>query len=119
MLDNLLSFFVSNAYADTAMPATPAPGGSMMSMFIMVGVFFVFMYFVSIRPQTKRAKEHRNLLNSLTKGDEVVTSSGILGKIAKINENYVVLNLTDAVEITIQKSAIISALPKGTLKSIV
>ncbi len=91
----------------------------MISMLVMVGVVFLFMYFVSIRPQTKRAKEHRHLLGSLSKGDEVMTSGGILGRIVKLNDSYVVLSLTDTVEITIQKSSIVSALPKGTLKSIV
>jgi preprotein translocase subunit YajC len=120
MLGNILNLFVNTAYADTAAnTAQPPPGGSMVSMFVMVGIVILFMYFVSIRPQTKRAKEHRNLLNSLSKGDEVMTSGGILGKIAKLNENYVALALTDSVEITVQKSSIVSALPKGTIKSVV
>jgi len=120
MLDTILNFFISSAHADTVTPAVQTPpGGGMLPMLGMVAVVFVFMYFVSIRPQTKRAKEHRNLLNSLTKGDEVMTSGGILGKIAKINDNYAVLALADTVEITVQKSSIVSALPKGTLKSIV
>jgi preprotein translocase subunit YajC len=94
----------------------PQQGG--MSFFIMMAVLIFFMYFAIWRPQSKRAKEQKNLLTSLTKGDEVVTAGGILGTINKINDNYVVLTLADNVEITLQKSSIVAALPKGTLKSI-
>ena len=108
-------FFISSAHADTA--AAPAPQGGF-SFFIMMAVLIFFMYFAIWRPQSRRAKEQRNLLNSLAKGDEVVTAGGILGTINKLSDNYVVLSLADNVEITIQKSSIVSALPKGTLKSI-
>ena len=84
----------------------------------MVGIFILYMYFIVLRPQNKRAKEQRALLGNLTKGDEVVTAGGILGKIVKVNDNYAVIALADNVEITIQKSSIVNALPKGTLKSI-
>ena len=117
LVDNILNFFVSSAYADTS--ASPPSTGGGLSMLVMIGVFFVFLYFVTWRPQNKRAKEHRNLLNSLAKGDEIITAGGLLGRISKISDNYVVLALTDNVEITIQKNSIVSALPKGTLKSIV
>ncbi|HSW69835.1 MAG TPA: preprotein translocase subunit YajC [Gammaproteobacteria bacterium] len=110
------SFFISNAYAADSSPA-PAPQGGF-SFFIMMGVLIFFMYFAIWRPQTRRAKEQKMLINSLAKGDEVVTAGGILGTISKVSDNYVVLSLTDNVEITIQKSSIVSALPKGTLKSI-
>lgn len=114
-----LEFFVGNAYADTATTAaTSSQQGGGFSLMIMTGIFILFMYFVMWRPQSKRAKEHRDLLGALTKGDEVVTAGGILGKISKINDNYVVLSLADNIEITVQKSAIANALPKGTLKSI-
>lgn len=116
IVNNIINFLVSPAYADTAAPAQQNGGG--FSLLLMTGVFILFMYFVIWRPQSKRAKEQRNLLNSLAKGDEVVTISGILGRIAKINDNYVQLALADNIEITIQKSAIAGALPKGTLKSI-
>ncbi len=116
LIDTISSFFISTAYADTASPAHPQQGG--FSFFVMMAILIFFMYFAIWRPQTKRAKEQRQLLNSLAKGDEVVTAGGILGTINKISDNYVVLSLTDTVEITIQKSSIVSALPKGTLKSI-
>lgn len=115
-VNNIINFLVSPAYADTATPAQQSGGG--FSLMLMTGVFILFMYFVIWRPQSKRAKEQRNLLSSLAKGDEVVTVSGILGRIAKMSDNYVQLALTDNIEITIQKSSIAGALPKGTLKSI-
>src|SRR5579871_641850 len=113
---SLLNFIIPSDHADTA--AVPAQGGSNVSMLVMLAVFFLFMYFVMWRPQNKRAKEHRNLINSLTKGDEVVTAGGLLGKIVKVTDSYIVLAVTDNAEIVMQKSSIASALPKGTLKSI-
>ena len=115
-VNNIINFLVSPAYADTGAPAQQ--GGGAFSLTLMMGVFLIFMYFAVWRPQSKRAKEQRNLLSSLTKGDEVVTIGGILGKIAKINDNYIHLALADNIEIMIQKSSIAGALPKGTLKSI-
>lgn len=117
LVQDILGFFVSNAYADVAAPAAPQQGGGF-SLVIMTGIFILFMYFAMWRPQSKRAKEHREVLNALAKGDEVITAGGILGKISKISDNYVVLTLADNVDVTIQKSSIANALPKGTLKSI-
>lgn len=115
---NLLgNFFMTPAYAEAAAPAQQQQGGGL-SLILMLAVLILFMYFVAWRPQNKRTKEHRELINSLTKGDEIVTAGGILGKITKITDNYAVVALADNVEITIQKSSIVSALPKGTLKSI-
>ncbi len=117
VLNDFLQFFVSNAYADTA--AAPAQQGGGLSLIMMTGIFILFMYFVMWRPQSKRVKEHRNLISSLAKGDEVVTAGGILGRVVKISDTYIVLSLADNVEITMQKSSISNVLPKGTLKSIV
>jgi preprotein translocase subunit YajC len=116
ILNNILDIFIPSAHADPIM--TPAAQNGGMSMIMMLGVFVFFMYFVLWRPQNKRAKEHRDLITALTMGDEVVTSGGIIGKITKLTDNYVVLGLSENNEITVQKSAIVSALPKGTLKSI-
>ena len=113
--DMISDFFISSAHAETG--AQPAPQGGF-SFFIMMGILIFFMYFAIWRPQARRAKEQRNLLNSLAKGDEVVTAGGMLGTIAKLSEQYVVLALANNVEITLQKSSIVSALPKGTLKSV-
>lgn len=119
ILNDLLQFFISDAYADTTAAAASAPPqGGPMPLMLMTGIFILFMYFVMWRPQSKRAREHRNLVNSLVKGDEVITAGGMLGKISKISDNYVVISLADNVEITLQKSSIANALPKGTLKSI-
>lgn len=115
ILSNILNFFIPNAYADTA--AAPQQGGGF-SLLIMLGIFVFFMYFAIWRPQSKRAREHRDLIGSLTKGDEVITTGGILGRIAKITDQYLVISIAENVEITVQKSAIANALPKGTLKSI-
>jgi preprotein translocase subunit YajC len=122
VLNNVLSFFITSAHADTALvsptSAAAPQGAGNFSLVLMLGIFIVFMYFAVWRPQAKRAKEQRNLLDSLTKGDEVVTTGGILGKISKVADNYIVLALAENVEITVQKSSIAGALPKGTLKSI-
>lgn len=117
ILNSLASFLITDAHAADAPVAAQQQGGGL-SLAMMVGVFVIFMYFVVWRPQNKRAKEQRDLLGSLAKGDEVVTAGGILGKITKVSDAYVVMALADNVEITIQKSSIVSALPKGTLKSI-
>ncbi len=114
IIDSLLNAVITPAYADAA--AAPQQGGGM-SLMLMFAVFVLFMYFMIWRPQSKRAKEQRNLLNSLTKGDEVITAGGILGKITKVTDQYVVIALNDTVEITMQKGSIVGALPKGTLKS--
>ena len=111
------SFFISNASAATQAPAQAQQGGGI-QLIGMLGIFVLFMYFAVWRPQSKRAKEQRDLLGALSKGDEVVTAGGILGKITKVSDAYVVLALADNVEVTIQKSSVVSALPKGTLKSI-
>ncbi len=101
---------ISPAYAQ----AGGAPQGSGIFELVMIVVF----YFLLIRPQQKRAKEHQQLVNELAKGDEVITAGGILGKITKVDENYAVVEIADNMEIKLQKSSIQSTLPKGTLKSI-
>lgn len=107
-----MDFLISNAYAEGA--AAPAGGG--LEMILMMGVFFALMYFMIIRPQQKRAKEHKQMLDALSKGDEVVTGGGVLGKVAGIGENFVELAIADNVTIKVQKQAITSVLPKGTMK---
>ena len=83
----------------------------------LVGLFVLF-YFIAIRPQRKRQKEHAQMVSALSKGDEVVTTSGILGKIASLDDNYIVLTVSDKVELKFQRVHIHAVLPKGTLKSI-
>lgn len=114
-----MSFLIPAAYADTAAPAAAAaaPGGDLMSIVMLVG-FVVIFYLMIWRPQAKRAKEHKNLIGSLQKGDEVVTSGGIAGKVVKVADEFVVIEVSDTVELKMQKGAIAAALPKGTLKAI-
>ncbi len=103
--------FISDAHAEAA----PAPAGGGTEMLIMIGIFFAIMYFMIIRPQQKRQKEHKSLMDSLTKGDEVVTNGGMMGKIKAVSDDVVRIELTESVVIKVQKSAIASVLPKGTL----
>ena len=106
---------ISPAYAQT-----PAAAGGLGSFepLLMIGLMFVVMYFVLIRPQMKRAKEHKQLLEGLQKGDEVVALGGIVGKIIEINEQYVTLEIATETQIVVQRPAVQVLLPKGTIKSI-
>ncbi|MDO8447256.1 MAG: preprotein translocase subunit YajC [Rhodoferax sp.] len=109
--------FISSAFAQTA-PAAAAGGdmqSSLMSMLPLV-LMFVVLYFVMIRPQMKKTKEHRAMIDALAKGDEVVTAGGVLGKVAKLGESYVTLEVAAGVEIQIQRSAVVQVLPKGSIK---
>jgi len=113
-----MSFLIPAAYADAAAPAAAAgPAGTGFEWIFLVG-FLVIFYLMIWRPQAKRAKEQKNLLSSLQKGDEVVTTGGIAGKITKVSDAFVVLEVSDTVEMKFQKGAIAATLPKGTLKAI-
>lgn len=107
----LLDFFISSAYAQDA-----APQAGLMS-FLPLIIIFVIFYFLLIRPQMKRAKEHKNLVAALSVGDEVVTNGGLLGKITKVSESFVTVEVADNVKIKLQKHAVASVMPKGTIKS--
>jgi preprotein translocase subunit YajC len=107
--------FISQAQAQTAGQAPP--DGGIMQLVMLVGLFVLF-YFIAIRPQRKRQKEHGNMVSALAKGDEVVTTSGILGKIVKLEGDYLLLNVSDNVDLKFQKHSIHAVLPKGTLKNI-
>ena len=109
--------FISSAFAQTA-PAAAAGGdmqSSLMSMLPLV-LMFVVLYFVMIRPQMKRQKEHKAMIDALAKGDEVVTAGGLLGKVAKLGESYVHVEVASGVELQVQRTAVVQVLPKGTLK---
>ncbi|MCZ6898154.1 MAG: preprotein translocase subunit YajC [Betaproteobacteria bacterium] len=105
---------ISDAYAQAS---TPAGGGMLMELPLIALVIAIF-YFVVIRPQTKRTKEQKSMIEALQKGDEVVTSGGELGRVTKLTGNYLILEVSPNVEIILQKTAIQTLLPKGTLKSI-
>ena len=106
---------INTAFAQGS--GAPMGGGGMESLILIVLMFGV-LYFLMIRPQMKRAKEHKTMVESLQKGDEVVALGGVLGRINKISENYVTLGVSESVEIQIQRSAIQVVLPKGTIKNI-
>ncbi|TBU99924.1 preprotein translocase subunit YajC [Stutzerimonas kirkiae] len=109
-----MSFLIPAAYADV--PAA-APAGSGFEWIFLVGFLAIF-YLMIWRPQAKRAKEHKNLIGNLQKGDEIVTSGGIVGKVVKVADDFVVIEVSDSVELKFQKVAIVATLPKGTLKAI-
>ena len=111
-----MSFFINSAYAQGTAPAASAPNPAF--QFFILGAFIVVFYLIIWRPQSKRAKEHKTLIESITKGDEVLTSGGMLGKVTKVDENYVTIQVAENVELKMQKTAIAAALPKGTIKSI-
>jgi len=106
-----MDFFISSAMA-----ADAPPQGGGLQLVIMVAIFFGIMYFMIIRPQAKKGKEHAALLESLSKGDEVVTSAGIIGKITKLGDNYIEVKTSESSSLTFQRGAIVSILPKGTVK---
>ncbi|CAZ86857.1 MAG: preprotein translocase subunit YajC [Thiomonas sp.] len=106
---------ISVAHAQAAAPA-PSAGSTLMSLLPII-VMFVILYFVMLRPQMKKQKELRAMLAALAKGDEVVTTGGVVGKISKINDNYVTLEIAANTEVLLQRSAVTMVLPKGTIKS--
>ena len=110
---SLLDLIISPAAAQAA----PAQQGSPMSLLVMMVLFFAVFYFMAIRPQMKRAKEHRALLAGLSKVDEVVAAGGIAGRVEDLGEHFVGVEIANGVTIKVQKNAITAVLPKGTLKS--
>ena len=110
-----MNFLISTAHAQEA--AAPQGPGAMFNLIFIGGMFLLF-YLILWRPQSKRAKEHRELVNSLAKGDEVLTSGGILGRITNVTDDYVTIQVAKDVELNLQKASVAAALPKGTIKSI-
>ncbi|MCG2586898.1 preprotein translocase subunit YajC [Massilia sp. TS11] len=109
--------FITNAYAQTT-AAAPAGAGGFLEMTWPLILMFVIMYFLMIRPQQKRAKEHKTMMDALGKGDEVVTAGGMLGKVVKVSETYVTIEVAANTEVVMQKNSITTILPKGTLKAL-
>ena len=109
--------FISSAYAQTA-PAAAAGGdmqSSLMSLLPLV-LMFVVLYFVMIRPQMKKQKEHRAMVDALAKGDEVATAGGLVGKVTKLGDNYLGVEIAQGVEVQVQRTAVVQVLPKGSIK---
>jgi len=107
-----MSFFISDALA--------APGGQgdpLMSFLPLVFIFVVF-YFLLIRPQTKKAKEHKQMVEALAKGDEVVTNGGLLGRISKVGDSFIELDISEGVTVRVQRNAVANLMPKGTIKGL-
>ncbi len=111
-----MSLFINTAHA----AAAPAPAGGGMEMIIMLAVFGLVFYFMIYRPQAKRMKEHKSLMSALSKGDEVLTQGGIVGKITKVSDekDFIVVSISESTEVTVQKGSINAVLPKGTMKSL-
>ncbi|WP_371188533.1 preprotein translocase subunit YajC [Thalassotalea maritima] len=110
-----MDFFISKAHA----AAQPQSGGGF-EMLIMLLIFGVVFYFMIYRPQAKRVKEHKSLMESLSKGDEVLTQGGVVGKIVKVSteKDFIVVSVAEGTELTVQKAAVSAVLPKGTMKSL-
>ena len=111
-----MSFFISDAIADSA-PAAAAGPDPLASLILPIGLVVLFYFFLT-RPQSKRHKEHKAMLASLQKGEEVTTTGGILGKITAIGENFVSLEIGDKLVIHVQKHAVQAVMPKGTMKDV-
>jgi preprotein translocase subunit YajC len=108
-----MNFLIDNAWAQAAQ----SPAGGSMGFIIMMGLFFVIFYFMLIRPQSKRAKEHRAMLAALAAGDEVITGGGILGRVVEVGESFITIEVAAGVQLKVQKQQVSSLVPKGTFKS--
>ena len=108
---------ISNAWAKAAPAAGGDPTSGLMGMLPII-LMFVVLWFLMIRPQMKRAKEHKAMVEAMQKGDEVLTNGGIAGRITKMGETYISVEIAESVEISVQKTAVTAVLPKGTLKSL-
>ena len=109
---NMIDFFVNNAWAA---PAQQQPG---FMSFVPLIILFIIFYFILIRPQMKQAKQHKQLVASLAKGDEIATNGGLLGKIKEVGDNFIVVEVSKETEVKIQKQAVSIVYPKGTLKTL-
>ena len=107
--------FISEAFAQAAPAAAPG-GDSLITSMLLPVLMIVVLYFIILRPQMKRQKEHKAMVEALAKGDEVVTSGGVLGKVSKLGDTFVGLEVADGVEIQIQRTAVVQVMPKGTVK---
>ncbi len=110
-----MSFFIADAWAQQGGQAAQEP--SALLSFLPLVLILVLFYFLLIRPQAKRAKEHKQMVQNLSKGDEVVTSGGLLGRVTEVGDNFLVLEIADNISVRVQKNMVASLMPKGTMKS--
>ena len=108
--------FISEAFAQVAPAPASSGGGFGVEQLIMFGLMFVVLYFVMIRPQMKRQKEHKAMIDALAKGDEVVIAGGVLGKVTKMGDSYLHVEVAPSVELQVQRASVVQVLPKGTIK---
>ncbi len=108
-----MSFFISDAVA-----AAPQGQGDALTSFLPLIFIFVVFYFLLIRPQSKKAKEHKQMVEALAKGDEVVTNGGLLGRISKIGDNFIEVELSEGMTVKVQRQAVANLMPKGTIKGL-
>ena len=109
--------FISTAYAQTA-PAAAAGGGAESTLYSLLPLvlMFVVLYFIMIRPQMKKQKEHKAMIDAIAKGDEVIIAGGIMGRVAKMGDSYLHIEVANNVEVQVQRAAVVQVLPKGTFK---
>lgn len=107
-----MEFFVNNAYAQGSGAAAPGMGD-----FVFLILLFVIFYFLLLRPQMKKAKQHRKLVSELSKGDEVVTVGGVLGRITNVGDDFITLEIAEGLEVKVQRQSVAAAMPKGTIKA--
>jgi preprotein translocase subunit YajC len=107
-----MNFFISDAMA------APQAQGDALTSFLPLIVIFVIFYFLLIRPQSKKAKEQKLMIGALAKGDEIVTNGGVLGKIVKLGDNFIELEVADGVNLKVQRHAVSMLMPKGTIKEL-
>ena len=112
-----MNLILSDAWAEGPAPAAGSAAGGGLVGFLPLIIIFIIFYFLLIRPQSKRAKEHRAMVDALAKGDEVVTNGGIVGRITQVADVYATVEIADNVSVKIQRTAITALLPKGTVKS--
>ncbi|WP_225087202.1 preprotein translocase subunit YajC [Pectobacterium colocasium] len=111
-----MSLFISDAAATAV---TPGQGGGTVQLVIMLAVFGLIFYFMILRPQQKRAKEHKKLMDSISKGDEVLTTGGLVGRVTKVSETgYIAIALNETNEVVIKRDFVAAVLPKGTIKAL-
>jgi len=108
-----MGFFISDAYAQAGGAGGASPFGNIMFLVLLFAVF----YFLLIRPQQKRAKEHKKMVAAVAKGDEVVTNGGLLGKVIAVGDSFLTVNIAEGVDVKLQRGSLSATLPKGTIKS--